>query len=118
MAHRFHKHKILLDENFPSRLELPRLNGFFDVKHVRDDLKQGGLPDPDVYQLAIKLERVLVTFNAKDFKQLIERMGGYGVIGVSTHLTKEQIDKKLTSLLMHSTPKALEGNFTSLTGET
>ncbi len=49
MAHRFHKHKILLDENFPSRLELPRLNGFFDVKHVRDDLKQGGLPDPDVY---------------------------------------------------------------------
>jgi len=55
MVHHFYKHKLLLDENMPPRLEFPRLNGLFDVKHVRDDLNSGGLPDPQVYALAVKL---------------------------------------------------------------
>ncbi len=66
MVHRFYKHKLLLDENMPSRLEFPRLNGLFDVKHIRDDLKSGGLSDPQVYDLAGKQQRLIVTFNAKD----------------------------------------------------
>jgi hypothetical protein len=61
MAYRFHKHKLLLDENMSSRLKFPRLNGLFDVKHVRDDLNKSGLPDKEVYALAVALKRLIVT---------------------------------------------------------
>ena len=59
MGHCFYKHKLLFDENMPSRVEFPRLNGLFDVKHVRDDLGSGGIADPDVYALAVKLQRLI-----------------------------------------------------------
>jgi len=118
MVHHIHKHNVLLDENFSSRSKFPRLNGLFDVKHVRDDLKGSGLSDPKVYVLAVKQERILVTFNAKDFSKLAGTQPDKGIIGVSTSLSKEQIDKKLTALLVKSTSNALAGKFTSLTGET
>ena len=86
MGHRFYKHKLLLDENMPHRLEFPRLNGLFDVKHVRDDLKSGGLPDPQVYDLAAKLQRLIVTFNARVFKSLATGSLDTGIIGVSANL--------------------------------
>ncbi len=118
MAPRFHKHKILLDENFPPRLTYSRLNGMFDVKHLRDDLNKGGITDAQVYELASKLERIIVTFNSKDFRALASRSSTTGVIGVSPLLPTHQIDMKLTALLVRSSEKALLGKFTSLTRET
>src|SRR5437588_10800656 len=100
MAHRFHKHKLLLDENFSSRLKFPRLNGLFDVKHIRDDLNTIGLPDSQVYRLAAKLKRLIVTYNAKDFQTLALRSLDTGVIGISPNLPSHQIDTKLTALLI------------------
>ncbi len=98
MGHRFYKHKLLLDENMPSRLEFPRLNGLFDVKHVRDDHKRGGLSDSQVFDLAVKLQRLIVTFNARDFKALAMQSQDIGIIGVSANLSSHQIDTKLTAL--------------------
>ncbi|HYT37352.1 MAG TPA: DUF5615 family PIN-like protein [Ktedonobacteraceae bacterium] len=118
MVHRFYKHKLLLDENMPSRLEFPRLNGLFDVKHIRDDLKSGGLSDPQVYDLAVKQQRLIVTFNAKDFRELATQSQETGIIGVSTNLPSHQIDTKLTALLVRSTANALLGKLTTITGET
>ena len=46
MPKRFYKHKLLLDENMPSRPALPRLNQHFDVKHIRDDIHHGQIDDP------------------------------------------------------------------------
>lgn len=68
MTRPFHKHKVLLDENMPERQAFPRLNERFDVKHIRDDLNGGGLSDQEVYNLAKKLKRLLITYNVKDFK--------------------------------------------------
>ena len=59
MVHRLHKHKLILDENFSSRQNFPNVNGMFDLKHIRDDLKLSGLPDPEVYKLAVKLKRII-----------------------------------------------------------
>ncbi|SRR6266567_3414426 len=118
MVHRFYKHKLLLDENMPSRLEFPRLNGLFDVKHIRDDLKSGGLSDPQVYDLAVKQQWLIVTFNAKDFRELATQSQETGIIGVSTNLPSHQIDTKLTALLVRSTANALLGKLTTITGET
>jgi predicted nuclease of predicted toxin-antitoxin system len=118
MVYRFYKHKLLLDENMPLHLEFPRLNGLFDVKHVRDDLGSGGIADPDVYALAVKLQRLIVTFNARDFKLVATRSQVTGIIAVSATLPSQQIDTKLTALLVRSSAKALLGKLTTITGET
>jgi hypothetical protein len=41
-----------------------------------------------------------------------------GVINISQNLRNDQIDTKLTALLTKSSPSALFGKFTDLTGET
>jgi len=118
MAPHFHKHKLLLDENMSSRLKFPRLNGLFDVKHIRDDLHKSGVPDAEVYALAVEQKRLIVTFNAKDFKSIAAYSQETGVIGVSANLPSHQIDTKLTALLVSSSAKALLGKLTIITGET
>ena len=118
MPKRFYKHKVLLDENMPKRSAFPNLNSKFDVKHVADDLKQGSLPDPDVYQLAVTQKRILVTYNTKHFRILAGSKGDAGIIGVSANLPTSQVDTKLTAILTKSTPQALQRKFAPLTGET
>ena len=54
MPRGFYKHKLLLDENMPSRHYFPRLNHLFDVKHIAVDLKKGSIKDELVYEEAVK----------------------------------------------------------------
>src|SRR3954452_15374821 len=95
MPKRFHKHKILLDENMPQRYRLPLLNQQFDVKHVRDDLGKGEYDDALVYELAVKQQRVLVTYNIKDFRPLAGTKADAGIIGAPDRLPIRQLDTKL-----------------------
>jgi predicted nuclease of predicted toxin-antitoxin system len=118
MPRRFYKFKLLYDENMPPRLRFPRVNSRFDVKHIRDELHQAGLKDPPVYALAQKLNRLIVTFNGDDFKNMVQQSTQTGVINISPNLRNDQIDTKLTALLTKSSPGALFGKFTDLTGET
>jgi len=117
MPKRFHKYKLLLDENFYLRSSLPLLNNRFDVKHLSADLKLSGLSDPKVYELARKEERLLVTYNVKDFSSLVAKSTDSGIIGVSANLSIEQIDKKLVALLTKSSKRTLFGKLTVITGE-
>jgi hypothetical protein len=105
MPKRFYKHKLLLDENMPHRTDLPVLNSKFDVKHLVDDLKHAGIPDPEVYQLAVDQKRILVTFNTKHFRSRAGTKDDAGVIGVSPNLPLSQVDTKLTALLTRSAPQ-------------
>lgn len=114
---RFHKHKLLLDENFPIRTHFPALNRRFDLKHIKADLNHEGLSDPEVYTLARKQRRLVVTRNIKHFKELAQTSNDTGVIGVSENLTFDQVDKKLTALLTKSTKKSLLGKLTTISGE-
>ncbi len=117
MVHRFHKHKLLLDEGFPIRSYFPLLNSRFDVKHIVEDLKQDGLSDNKIHELAAKQGRIVVTLNIKDFKPLAPINKSTGVIGVSAALPFDQVDKKLTSLLTKSTQKQLLGKLIVVSGE-
>lgn len=114
----FYKHKLLLDENFPVRKYFPTLNRRFDVKHIGADLNKEGLSDPKVYAFARKQKRIIVTRNIKDFDELALTSNNTGIIGVSSNLTFEQVDKKLTALLNRSTKKSLFGKITKISGET
>lgn len=123
MPHKFHKHKLLLDEGFLLPEKLPRTNRRFDLKHVAKDLGKNGLKDKEIVTLASKEERVIVTFNIKHFNTkdimgMISIRKSTGIIGISAHLTPDQIDGKLCSLLTKSNNKTLKGKFTAITGET
>jgi len=111
------KPKSLLDEGLPPRRDLPQLNQYCDVKHIKLDLRRGGATDAEVYRLASVEGRLVVTFNIKDFKPRITRNGA-SVIGVSTGLTARQIDAKLASLVKQLSEKDFRGQYFSITGET
>lgn len=116
MPHKIYRHRLLLDENFPVRSKLPRLNSRFDLKHITEDLKESGISDGKLFKIAVRLKRLLVTFNDRHFREKSKNSKDTGVIGVSTNLSNEQIDKKLTSLLIKSGPKELFGKFSYISG--
>ena len=95
----------------PQRRQLPLLNGQFDVKHVRDDFGKGKLPDPEVYELAVKKGLVIVTNNIKDFRPLAGTKNDASIIGAPDRLPIKQLDTKLCALPKRLTPNALQRNF-------
>lgn len=117
MPKKFHKYRLLLDENFSTRSSFPLLNRKFDVKHIAADLKLAGLSDPQVYDVAKTQGRLLVTYNVKDFVGLASASVDTGIIGVSANLSMEQIDKKLVALIVKSSKRTLFGKLTMITGE-
>lgn len=102
----------------PRRTYFPSLNKKFSVRHVSADFKNIGLSDPEVYEFAEKNNRLIVTYNAKDFEKLAKLSEGTGIIGVSANLTLDQVDKKLTALLTKSKKSEFFGKFTYISGET
>ncbi|HCS79214.1 TPA: hypothetical protein DIV55_05765 [Patescibacteria group bacterium] len=111
------RHKLLLDEGFPVRSYFPRLNARYDLEHIKEDLHLSGISDHNVYEIATKEGRLVVTFNEKDFAELIKNKVA-GVIAVSATLTNDQIEKKILALLSRSSAKELFGKLTSISGET
>ena len=117
MPKAFYKHKALLDEQLLHRRLYPQLNAHFDVKHIRDDLHLDGLPDLQVYELAVKQGRIILTTNVKDFRPLL-RPDCPGIIGIPDAWSLSLIDSKLTALLTRHGPNYFRGCYRSLAGET
>ena len=115
-AKRFYKHKLLLDEQMPIRRVFPRINERFDVKHIATDLRQAGLPDPQVYELAVEAGRILVTRNSRDFRDLV-RKDDPGVISIPPHTPVRVLDTRLSSLLIRHDPAHFRGRVIPLGGE-
>ena len=118
MSRKFHRYKLLLDEGFPLKTFFPRLHDRYDLKHIADDFKKSGLKDRDVYKVALKEKRLVITFNYKDFKIFGTISKSSGIIGISNNLSFEQIDKKVTALLMKKKPGELYGSSIFISGET
>ncbi len=114
----YHKYKLLLDENFLDRLRLPLLNSRYDIKHIKHDFGLIGLTDPEVHAFAVKKKRIIVTFNDKDFKNLATKSKLSGVIGISSNMTADHIDKKLASLLKKAKPGEIYAKFLYISEET
>ncbi len=118
MARKLYKFKLLLDEGFHLKQRLPNVNSRFDLKHVAADYHLTSLPDSEVHELAKKEHRLVLTYNIKHFKELAARSSESGIIGVSPNLPLDQIDKKLTALLVKSSEKELFGKLTTISEET
>jgi len=106
------RYKLLFDANMPPRTWFPILNSRHDVKHLVVDLKKpSDLSDEDVFKLAIKTGRLIVTFNRKDFERIMQEYPTKetGIISLSTNLSEEQIDKKLSAILSKTNKGNLYG---------
>jgi len=108
---RRYRFKLLLDENFPSRRKLVRLNNRYDVKHIAEDVHLFGISDAKVFAYAEKAGRTLITFNVRHFRNQEFIRRSFGIIGVSTNLTNDQIDKKLSAFFSKLTPKIIQGKY-------
>lgn len=109
------RYKLLLDENISPRTRFPILNSRHDIKHLVHDLKKSGISDLEVYILAKKTKRLIVTFNKKHFEKVGGKNKDTGVIAVSTNVSDEQIDKKITSLLSRKKKRELYRKFHFIT---
>jgi predicted nuclease of predicted toxin-antitoxin system len=116
MPKRFYKHKTLLDEQISPRQFFPRLNELFDVKHIKHDLNLAGLPDPEIYELARKQSRIILTKNVKDFRPLLLE-DSPGIISIPENWSLSRIDSKLTALLMRHGPNYFRGRYHPLAAE-
>lgn len=90
------------------------LNERFDVKHIAADLRAGGLPDPQVYALAVTTGRILITRNSKDFRDLVGTQKDAGIIDVPPHAQARVLDTTLTALLVHHGPAYFQGRLLPL----
>lgn len=114
MPPRLFKHRLLLDEGLYPRKVLTRTNNRHGLLHIKHDLNKGGFKDIQVYEIAVKQKRIIVTYNVRDFKKLARKSKDSGVIGVSQGLTPEQLDIKLNALLSKNSEKSLYGKYTTL----
>jgi hypothetical protein len=88
------------------------------VKQVQDDLQQGALEDPDVYQLARTQSRIVITFNGRHFRPLVGTLpDDPGVIDAPASWRNTQLDTKLTALLMHHGARYFAGHYRTLATE-
>ena len=112
----FYKHKLLLDEHLYHRRAYPTLNERFDVKHIKDDLRHGGMDDASIHELAVAQGRIILTSNVKDFRPLL-RAASPGVIGIPETWSATRLDTKLTALLMQHGPSYFRGRVVPLGAE-
>ncbi len=118
MSRNYHRYKLLLDEGLPLPQYFPLLNNLFNVKHVLEDFKGAGMSDEEVYALAVKENRLIITFNKKHFQPMATKSQETGIIAISHSPLPPQQDTKLTAFLRRKTPSELYGKFNSITGET
>lgn len=114
MPLRFYKHKLLLDEGIYPRKSLPRINNRYNIKHIKHDFNKGGIKDEEIYEIAKKQKRIIITYNINDFKILATQSKDTGVIGITQGLTPEQLDVQLNSLLSRSSEKTFYGRYLPL----
>lgn len=98
------KFRLLLDSAFARPESFPYLKKKFNLAHAVHDL--GLSPqaeDEQIYQKAVSENRFVLTINFKDFRKFV-RKGKPGIIGIESHLTNEEIDKKVSSYLLNKNP--------------
>lgn len=114
MSPRFHRHKLLLDEGLYPRKSLPRINNRHDVKHIKHDFHLGGIKDEEIYKMAVKQKRIIITYNTRDFKKMARYSSDSGIIGVSQGLTPDQLDTRFNAILSKNLRKTFYRKYTPL----
>lgn len=107
---------ILTDENVPNgTVELLRQLGH-DVLDIKEQ-RLYGLPDAQVFQLAVETRRLLLLLNYRDFEDQVRypasHTGGVIVSRIRPNVA-ERINPRLKALLISTKREALHGKLTIL----
>ncbi|HTE22597.1 MAG TPA: DUF5615 family PIN-like protein [Candidatus Limnocylindria bacterium] len=97
------KPKFLLDEGLPPRQRLKSCNQTWNMKHIASDYKLGGASDKTVYALASDENRIVITFNGKDFKKLVTPRSP-SVIDVSHKVPPGKLDSLIHKSIVNMQP--------------
>lgn len=117
MPRKFRKYRLLLDEGLAPRERFKVLNSRHNLVHVKHNLRKAGISDSEVWKIATREKRVVITYNIRDFERFPTLNKNAGVIGISNYLSVEQIDKKITSLLSKSKLQDLYGKVVRISRE-
>jgi len=98
------KFKILLDSSFGFPRDFPKLSAKCNVAHPISTFRLSPqISDEDLYQLAIREDRFMLTINLKDFKKLVKPKRP-GIICIESQLTSKQIDDSVAEFLSRKNP--------------
>lgn len=103
------KFRLLFDVAFAHPSLFKRLTKKANLAHARHTYNiSPQAEDKDIYQLAVKENRFVVTINYEDFKKLVKKDKA-GIIGIPPYLSNEQIDKILTDFISEKDPEDYKG---------
>lgn len=116
MRHRFRsvtkkkkKFRLLLDAAFAAPPVFLHLSKKANLAHVVHDFRLSRqASDEEIYELASREDRFVVTVNLKDFKKLV-RKGKSGVIAIPPYLSNHDIDERLSDFIERKDPEELRG---------
>ncbi len=112
------KFKILLDAAFASVQAFPRLSRKANLAHVVHTYHLSKTStDEEIYQLATKENRFVVTINFKDFRKMVKR-NGPGIIGIESQLSNKEIDNKIADYLTGKNPDDFIGKAIRIKSDT
>ncbi len=98
------KFRLLLDSAFARPGAFPKLKKKANVAHaVADCGLSPQAEDEEIYQMAVKENRFVLTINFKDFKKLVKKRKP-GVIGIESQLSNKEIDELVTNFLSGKDP--------------
>ena len=109
-------HKLLCDEGILYRQALLQTQKRFDIKNVESDLRLSNLADDDLFALAAREGRLILTDNERDFSKLANWETLTGVIFVDGDNRYSDVDGKLLNLLERSSHDELYGKVTHIKG--
>lgn len=103
------KFRLLLDSAFAISTQFPKLQKRANIVHcIHDCGLSTQAEDEEIYKIAVKGNRFVLTINFKDFKPLVQK-GKAGVIGIPSQLSNEEIDTKVANFIADKDPNDLLG---------
>lgn len=100
----------MLDSAFAKPSQFPKLKKKANIAHcVHNCGLSTQAEDKEIYQMALKEERFVLTINFKDFKPLIQKGKPGGVIGIDSQLSNIEIDLLVSQFLSGKDPNDYKG---------
>ncbi|KKU92113.1 MAG: hypothetical protein UY21_C0005G0002 [Microgenomates group bacterium GW2011_GWA1_48_10] len=109
------KPRFLLDEGLPKKGGFVALNSFCSVKHINHDYHLSGAKDYQVYELALRDRRLLITLNTKDFIPLLDETSP-SIISLTPNISRIKADQKILSLAKRLKQSEFFGKHFKITG--
>ena len=109
MSKKIRRFRLLFDSSFPRKEVLLRLSKKANISHVVQDYNYPNQSeDRDIFDLATKVDRFVVTVNKKHFKKFLDKIKP-GIVILPSGLSNEELEKSLIKLIANKNPDDFYG---------